>query len=304
MNEQVTVLIPSYNPGDYLQDALRSVLTQSYRKWRIIVVNDGSTDDSLERSRDLLQSTRATVIDNPVNLGQSRASNAGLQRVDTPWVVQLDADDWFPNHALGVLVAEAERVSPDVGVLHGNMKVYVEESSPASRIIQKRYLIKEGQQYRDRYHLLLSNASIWPRFYRTSALRRIGGWPTDDPYEGRYLEDKRILFRLIEHYRFHWIDEILYVHRRHDYNQTENKMDIYSFMTEWNVRDTLKRWGDPREPVFQTDAHGWKRVVGFTGDGGRQDRDDQPGEVSPPATTAPLFEWPSQRRNRRIRGQR
>ncbi len=298
MKPCVTVLIPSYNPGDYLRDALTSLLRQTYKGWKVVVVDDGSTDDSLERAGHLIRATRALVISNPVNRGQSKASNVGLKKVDTPWTVQLDADDWFPENALQTLVSAARKVPPDVAVLHGNMKIYVEEFSPVAEVINERYLIKKGQQYDDRYAFLLSNASVWPRFYRTSTLRRIGGWPTDDPYEGRYLEDKRILFRLIEHYRFHWIDEVLYVHRRHDYNQTENKMAAYRFITEWNIRNTLKRWGDSREPVFDIDDHGWKRIVGFRDEQGEPAIEHQPEEDPPAPAARPPFEWPSARRRR------
>ncbi len=260
MSATVTVLIPSYNPGSYLRHALKSVIDQTYPHWKVIVVDDCSTDYSLYGAKYFLQSSRIDVIRNGSNLGQSKSLNIGLKQVDTPYTVQLDSDDWFPLRALERLVMEAEDLPDDVGVVHGNMKVVVEESSPSSPYLPSS-LVKKGRQYSDRYDFLLSNSSVWPRFYLTSALRDIGGWPTDDPFNGRYLEDKRILFRLIEKYRFHWIDEVLYVHRRHDYNQTENKMQVYSYITEWNIRDALRRWGDPREPVFEVNENGWKYIV-------------------------------------------
>ncbi|MNE84216.1 hypothetical protein D3C80_1810930 [compost metagenome] len=76
----------------------------------------------------------------------------------------------------------------DVGVLSGNIHI-VHEDHQGNRIMTEVY---KGQNYKDRYDFMLANTSVWPRFYRTAALRSLGGWPTDDPYEGGYLEDKRI----------------------------------------------------------------------------------------------------------------
>ena len=182
--------------------------------------------------------------------------------MDTPFVVQLDSDDWLPSGALDILTSAASELPTVVGVIHGNMKI-VNENLDSDSDSTPKHAIKKGRQYTDRYDFLLSNSSVWPCFYRTRALRRIGGWPTDDPYEGRYLEDKRILFRMIEGYRFHWIDEVLYVHRRQDYNQTDNKVEIYRHITGWNIRDTLKRWGDHREPILRVDEYGWLFIDGF-----------------------------------------
>ncbi|MNI30251.1 Glycosyl transferase family 2 [compost metagenome] len=230
-----------------------------------------------------LSDPRVTLIRISENSGQSKAMNAGLHFVKTPYVVQLDSDDWFYPHTLEVLVKEAAHMPEDVGVLSGNIHI-VHEDHQGNRIMTEVY---KGQNYKDRYDFMLANTSVWPRFYRTAALRSLGGWPTDDPYEGRYLEDKRILYRLIERYRFHWIDQMLYNHRRHMNNQT-NQIEIYAEMAEWAVRDALKRWGGEYEPVFLTYGAGWKKVeqlisskspIFISSDSGHQDAQGETGEV-------------------------
>lgn len=260
MAEEVTVLIPSYNPGDYLQDAMKSVFKQSYRNWQLILVDDASTDDSLEKVQDYLSHPKVTLIRNNYNLGQSKSMNIGLKQVETPYVIQLDADDWLLPRTLETLVQEARRQPKEVAVISGNIKVVVEEKAVGKREDTPPVFIRKGRNFKDRWDFMLSNASVWPRFYRTEALRSIGGWPTDDPFEGRYMEDKRILMRLIERYSFHWIDQVLYVHRRHEYNQT-GKMQAYRYITQWNIKDALKRWGDLYNPVFTDDEDGWLYVV-------------------------------------------
>lgn len=75
--ERVTVLIPSYNPGSYLVDALKSIFQHNYQDWKVIVVDDGSTDHSLDEAKPLLEEPGITLIRNKWNLGQSKSLNIG-----------------------------------------------------------------------------------------------------------------------------------------------------------------------------------------------------------------------------------
>lgn len=261
MNSEITVVIPSYNPGKFLIDALKSVYAQTYSDWKLILVDDASDDDSIKMAEELLNDARITIIRNSINLGQSKAQNKALELVDTEYFVQLDSDDWFLPHTLETLLNEFKKQPDDIALVSGNIKIINETTKYLSaHNNQPIEFIRRGRLFKDCYEFMLANMSLWPRCYRTSAVRDIGGWPTDDPYQGRNMEDKIILFRLIEKYRFHWTDEVLYVHRRHDYNNT-NKLDQYNYLTEWTTKRVLKRWGDKFVPVFQIDAYGWKSVA-------------------------------------------
>lgn len=256
MGATVTVLIPTYNPGHFLQKALKSVFQQSYPHWKILLLDDASTDDSLVKVTSFLKNSRVHLIRNVENLGQARTLNAGLPFVDTPYVVQLDADDWFLPDALEQLVAAAEKATPDVAVWYGNFQTVYEDphGHPLKVLTQK------GPPFKDRYDFLLKNRTLRPRFYRTSALLKIGGWPNGGPFEDRYVEDRRIMLRLMEDYRFQWVDRLLYVYRKHGQNQTADRKNC-EVMLEWIIREALGRWGNNYEPVFQRDQAGWRRLV-------------------------------------------
>ncbi|MBT2719668.1 glycosyltransferase family 2 protein [Bacillus sp. ISL-46] len=276
---EVTVLIPFYNPGAYIREALASVFAQTYQDWQLILIDDASTDHTAEMIVDYLKDPRVKMVSHLVNQGQSKSLNTGLKLVETPFVIQLDADDWFFPYTLEVLMKETLTVPDTTAVISGNINLVFEDTIVDAHLIRsfnKQILkrqekrqrhrgvpgktkVKKGRSFQDRYDFLLANRSVWPRFYRTSALKSIGGWPVDDPYEGRYAEDIRVLFRLIEEYHFHWVDELLLNHRRHSKNQT-NQMEIYRKITEWTVRDALLRWGDEYEPIFNTVEDGWIAV--------------------------------------------
>jgi glycosyltransferase involved in cell wall biosynthesis len=87
----VSVLINNFNYGRYVVQAARSALEQSYPHVEVIVIDDGSTDDSLARLAELTD-PRLTVISQP-NQGQASACNHGWRRASGQWILFLDADD-------------------------------------------------------------------------------------------------------------------------------------------------------------------------------------------------------------------
>ncbi|WP_234117232.1 glycosyltransferase family 2 protein [Clostridium hydrogenum] len=257
MDSEITVVIPSYNPGRFLKKALQSLYEQTYPNWKLILIDDASTDNSLYMAKDLLRNRRIKVIKNYVNSGQSKVQNIALQAVTTPYFVQLDSDDWLMPYALEMLLREFKRQPENVAVVSGNILVVNRKDEEGLKYNNNR--ICKGDFFKNKYDFLLFNKSLWPRCYRTDAVRKIGGWPTDVPYGGRYMEDKLILYRLIEKYKFYWMDKVLYVHRNNEESYVGQKLQIYNYMIEWGVKDSLRRWGNEYKPVFST-SFGWKIV--------------------------------------------
>jgi len=96
MKMQVSVVIPLYNKERFIARAIRSVLAQTHQDFEIIVVNDGSTDQSVEVVEGLRQS-RVRIL-HQQNQGPGAARNAGVRLAITPFVAFLDADDeWMPE---------------------------------------------------------------------------------------------------------------------------------------------------------------------------------------------------------------
>ena len=111
----VSVAIANFNGGAYLADAVRSALGQSLTDLEVIIVDDASTDDSLQRARQLAAEDPRIVVDAlPVNGGPSAARNRALDLARGRWLAVLDSDDLMHPERLERLIARAEREGADI----------------------------------------------------------------------------------------------------------------------------------------------------------------------------------------------
>ena len=99
-SNQYTVVSAIYNAEKYLHNCIQSVINQSYLHWKLILVNDGSTDASLEICQDFAKKDSRIVFFSQTNKGQAAARNFGVSQVTTPYVTFLDADDAISSDTL------------------------------------------------------------------------------------------------------------------------------------------------------------------------------------------------------------
>jgi glycosyltransferase involved in cell wall biosynthesis len=117
MHDKVSVVIPTYNRSDYILEAIQSVLEQDHASLEIIVVDDGSTDDTKEKMASLIDSGVIRYIYQE-NRGRSAARNMGISLATGDYLAFLDSDDLFEANKL---VKQVEFLSghPEVGLVHG-----------------------------------------------------------------------------------------------------------------------------------------------------------------------------------------
>lgn len=131
--EKVSIIVPVYNAENYLKPCLRSILRQSYREIEVILVNDGSTDDSLAICEKFAaRDDRVCVIDIP-NGGVSNARNTGIAVASGKYVQFVDSDDRIHPHMVRTMVGELERTQADI-VFCGLERVFVKHG----RVTQRR----------------------------------------------------------------------------------------------------------------------------------------------------------------------
>jgi len=93
MESELTVLMAVYNGSAYLRTAIESVLDQTYRQFRFLIVDDASTDDTRRIVRSY-EDPRIELLSLDRNVGQTAALNIGVRHASTPWIARMDADDY------------------------------------------------------------------------------------------------------------------------------------------------------------------------------------------------------------------
>ena len=137
---KVSIIIPVYNGAAFIEEAIQSALDQTFSDFDLIVIDDGSTD---ETPRAVTQFGKRVRYFRQTNQGRSRARNKGLELADGEYVAFLDADDrWKPDRLeRGVSVLEG---MPEIGLVHGE----VEAINPRGATLKK-----ETNQIRKYYQL-------------------------------------------------------------------------------------------------------------------------------------------------------
>ena len=95
MSKKVSVIIPVYNVENYLHKCVTSIINQDYSNLEIILVNDGSTDNSLNICNELKNSDKRIVVIDKKNAGVSSARNVGIDKSTGDFITFIDADDWL-----------------------------------------------------------------------------------------------------------------------------------------------------------------------------------------------------------------
>lgn len=247
MSIEFTIVIPTYNRAKFIHRAIRSVLRQSYPNWNILIIDDASTDKTEQVVQQYLYHPNIHYHRLTKNVGISKVLNEAMNLVATKYMVQLDSDDWLPRRALQRLAKGITRNKERSALYYGNMATWQYKKG--------RYLLKskvKHRQFKSKYEFLRYTGFIMaPRCYKVNALKKVGGWDTSDKFGGRYMEDRRIILRLIERYRVKWINKTMYNRTKHNKQLTNPKhIEKRNHLRRRTIRYYLKRWGNKFKPVF------------------------------------------------------
>ncbi len=138
---KISAVIPAYNAARYLPRCLKSVFEQTYKPEEVIVVDDGSTDNTAEVAAEL----GARVIQRE-NGGLSTARNTGIQNASCEWIALLDADDtWAPEK----LERQAACIQPDTVLVYTGVRLFDDNGSRGVRMAIDPLLASKMLRYRN-----------------------------------------------------------------------------------------------------------------------------------------------------------
>lgn len=159
MTEKITVIVPVYNVEHYLNKCLDSLINQTYKNLEIIVINDGSTDNSGKICQEYAQKDNRIIYIEKENGGQSEARNMGLDRMTGSYVTFVDSDDWVEPDYVEVLYNKLIEYQADIAV--GNYYSYNEQEGIF-------YFHIFGDSY---YEKVYDNVSIFENLYESQEMK-------------------------------------------------------------------------------------------------------------------------------------
>lgn len=114
MGCKVSIVVPVYNAEKYLDQCVTSIMGQTYRHLEIILVNDGSTDHSLEICRKYAETDERITVVEQINQGVVKARKTGVEAATGDFIGWADADDWMESGYIEGLVRLQEESNADI----------------------------------------------------------------------------------------------------------------------------------------------------------------------------------------------
>ncbi|MFM2051374.1 MAG: hypothetical protein RL682_1865 [Pseudomonadota bacterium] len=175
----VTLVVPAFNEGLVIQPALRSLLQLDYPNYEIVVIDDGSTDDTYEKAMVVAKESRAIRVRviTKRNGGKAEALNTGMTVARGEFILNMDGDSKLTSNTLRVCIRHFE--NPRVGAVAGNVKVLNRENI-WSNIQALEYV--EGLAMARKAQSFMRVVNIIPGplgMFRKSVLQQVGGYDHD-----------------------------------------------------------------------------------------------------------------------------
>ncbi len=196
----VSVVIPCFNHGQFIREAIRSVEKCDQRAYELIIVNDGSTDSQTQQVMKELAAEGYQVI-NQTNQGLAAARNNGIRAGRGRYVLPLDADNLIRPNYLNAGIEILDRF-PEVAVVYGRPAYFGE-------VTDRRFDI--GGEF-DLFRLLKDNYIDACAILRKSVFEECGGFDSQMPTQG--YEDWDLWLTLASRgHHFYFVDEVLFDYR-------------------------------------------------------------------------------------------
>lgn len=238
--KKYSIIIPVYNSEKFLKKCIESITRQTYKNIEIILINDGSTDNS----KNIIETyakrdTRIRSIDIPNN-GVSNARNLGVREANGDYITFVDADDYIDLNTVEKVDSIIEEFSPDVVKYNyitelGNIRKKYNFSIRTSKLIKKESYDK------DVYPFLFSSydmTNVWNAFIKSEIAKqylfdRNLKYGEDSKYMFEILKESDSLY-IIEDNLYHYVQNIQSVMNVTNYEkkiiQLENKVSMYLYI--------------------------------------------------------------------------
>lgn len=232
----ISVVMPVYNTEKFVEEAVQSILNQTFQDFEFIIIDDGSTD----RTPDILRSftdPRIHLLFNGKNEGNYPARNRGCRLAKGKYIAVMDADD----------IALPERLEKQVEFMEQNPDILA--CGTAYRLMDRNKVIVEATDWKDiRYILMKTFCMLHPTLLiRKNRMEQVGYYKT----ESRYAEDYDLVLRLVRCGKIVNIPNILVNRRLHDEqisNMHKKDQNMYAGKIQLRYQHECGIYYPPKDP--------------------------------------------------------
>ncbi|CAA6813600.1 MAG: Unknown protein [uncultured Sulfurovum sp.] len=210
----ITIYITNYNYGKYIQQAIESVLKQSFQDFEILIIDDGSTDNSKKIINQYLSYDKIKIIYQQ-NLGLTKSNNKALDLANGKYIMRLDADDILLENSLEIFINEFKKDS-SLGMIFGNWYVIDEYNNIIFE--QKRF------DFENEVSLLDQPAHGACTMFKTEFLQELGGYDESLTRQDGY----ELWLRFIKRFKIKNVNQSIFKYRMHGENLTSNENKLLS----------------------------------------------------------------------------
>ena len=228
--DKISVIVPIHNTEHYIFRIVNSVINQTYRNLEIILIDDGSTDNSLEVCKFLASIDARIKVIHQENLGLAKARNNGIKIATGKYISFLDADDYIELNMYEELIKKAKEKNADVcqggfwiHMKDGSVKDVTTEQNGLDFFSGKKKLLEAHANH-------LISIAVWDKIYKTNAIKNIefdGKAPKEDADYIFRLCNAGKTFAVVNRPFYHYV-------KRQDSSITSNKISLKLFsLQEW-----------------------------------------------------------------------
>lgn len=226
-NEMISIIIPVYNSAKWLRRCIDCVVTQTFTDLEILLVNDGSTDESGDICDEYASCDSRIRVIHQKNGGVSEARNTGLRNVTGEYVSFIDNDDWIHPQYFELLFRAIIETGGDMAMCYYR-KIWIDEFSPDTTPInlQESYKSISSTKMIDGMLAIPIDTSrsspipyefIWAKLYKKDILKDLyykNVWAEDVEYNSR-VYFRTVAIALVPQYLYIWIQSHQSLHRSH-----------------------------------------------------------------------------------------
>jgi len=230
MKPDISIIVPVYNSSDFLQKCLKSIQVQTLKNIEVILMNDGSNDNSLSICNTFAEIDNRFKVFTQTNAGVSSARNNGLKKALGDYICFVDSDDWIDEKFCEILTDNSNNNNYDLiscGYKSHFQNHIEEDLSDAKYAITQNNIIKSVKNYKKDNTNILGN-NVWAKLFKKKIIKK---------NKIEFIENLRVgedILFILQYQKF--INEALHIpNKLYNYNRISKKSITISYVKDyWN----------------------------------------------------------------------